>query len=298
MLFQIAYMDLQEPSIKNKNISLLENFLNYHLSEQFHGWAFDQLYIELFNNAPPLQKMACKNYGKHAARIELAGVFKSNRAMELQDLHQGFQLIMQAAEMAGTIPLKGRKQYLGSKLLDDLHALKTSLPSTSEELEDLYAAKATMEAALVLREVDGYLNACKDHPRRLTKTLTGIRVYEDMTPGPGHLAPYTHLYNEIFNDELKQANIKTPHYKEIYFAIGTSLEDAKQKVPLVKHGFYRYTYCSIEMERYHRSDATEKEGMVFESLCEGLRLMAATDHLDEEKIENVISRVRGRALRV
>ena len=95
------------------------------------------------------------------------------------------------------------------------------------------------------------------------------------------------MFSEVFSTILRNENIMTPGYSEIYFSIGETMAEAKTEIAV--DNWHKYTYAAIKISRLPSSNESEKEQIIFESMCEALRLIADFDHLDKEKIEHVIS---------
>jgi hypothetical protein len=226
--------------------------------------------------------------------IEIAGNFVDNRSVNLRDFLSGFSLIENVVKMADGIPSE-LKDYRVDKLLEDLHSLRQLIPETEEGLADLYKKRAAMEFDLPVRRVDGFFAACKEYPREKNKELKNARVFcsfeSDLSP---HLSMYAHIFGAV----LKNEAIQTPGYTEIHFSIEQTMDDAKRNHPLDTRTGYKYTYSTIDKDKYAAADTEEKERLVFESFASGLGLIADIDHLDKEKTELVVSRVKEDGTRI
>ena len=122
------------------------------------------------------------------------------------------------------------------------------------------------------------------NPQPLKKIIKGVRVYDHFERDT--LSPYEYIYSHLFGNLLRRAEVKSPNYNEIYFSIAETMEQAKQSFAL--ETWYKYTYSTLNLSQYIRSDENGKARMVFDSMCEGLRFIADFDHLDKEKIEDMI----------
>src|SRR4051812_41884677 len=111
MRFELSYMGPAEPSVKNKNVGLLQTLLNYHLLESFHGWTFDCLHIKFNNQTLSAPREKAKRYLDLDAALELDGHFLHNRSYSLLDMIEGFRLVKRAVQLADTIPVKSFKSY-------------------------------------------------------------------------------------------------------------------------------------------------------------------------------------------
>jgi hypothetical protein len=288
MNFTFHYNDLDETSVKNKSVGFLELFLNYHLCVEFHGWTYDAIIVHFLNNPPPHQKYKIKKTMEYYASVELASNFHDNHSLNLRDFLQGFALVEKIVSMVDGILIEERKDYRVDKLLGDLQSLRKLIPSTDEELVALAKNRTAMEYELPIRRADGHFAACKANPQPKTKKITHTRIFD---PFERTLMPYSYMYAEIFGTLLRNEEIETPGYREIYFSIGNTIADAKRSPPLDTRTWSKYTYSSIEVTKFKSASDDEKNAMVVESIAAGLRLIADADHLDKEKIERVIHRV-------
>lgn len=138
-----------------------------------------------------------------------------------------------------------------------------------------------------IKRVNGLINAWKENPLPHNKNLKGVRIYDQFERTD--LWPFAYIYSELLSNLLRHADITTPGYQEIYFSIGNSIEEAKRDVAL--ETWHKYTYCSLDIAQYKSSDDEAKSEMLFDSLKEGLMLIADFDHLDKQKIQDVISHI-------
>jgi hypothetical protein len=284
MTFTIHYNDLDEPSVKNKSLVLLELLLNYHLSLKFHGWTYDDLIIHILNNPPAHQKYKSKVTMEHYASVEIAGDFYNNYSLNMRDFLAGFALVEKVVKIADDIPVKGIKDFRAGKLLEDLKSLREMMPETEDGLSDLYKKRTGMESLLQIRRVDGYLLACKENPREKTKGLIGIRLFGKTSDS------HEYFLSEVVGNLLRREQVFTPGYSEIYITISDTVDEAKTTSPFAIHTWHKYTYAALDSNAYKTAGEEEKEKMMLRSIAEGLRLIADIDHLDRDKIERAINR--------
>ena len=284
MRFSVTYEieNAKTKSAKRKSIELLNSFLNFHLIEKFHGWSYECLFVKLIDNAPPKKKWKLKRTYDRWGNIELPISFKG--ATEVEEFKYAFVQIKNAVNLVATLSIQGNRDFKQEALISDLAKLEKKLPKSIEQYKALHKQQGKMDSQVQLRRVDGYINACKQHPLPHTKHLKGARIYDHFDTD--ELMPYRYIYAEIFSTLLRNANISTPGYKEIYFSIDETLE--KAKTDLAAFDWFKYTYCAIDIKKYRRASAKLKEKMLLDSLVSGLRLIAFFDHLDKTKIESVI----------
>lgn len=118
--------------------------------------------------------------------------------------------------------------------------------------------------------------------------IKGVRVYPHFENFALH--PYAYMYGEIFSTLLRNEKIPSPHYQEIYFSIDKTIEGAKKV--LFAEKWHKYTYSIINIDEYKKKNEKERDQIVFEALCFGLRSIAKEDNLDIQKIERVISTIK------
>jgi hypothetical protein len=287
MRFQFDYNDYHDESTKNKSLALLETFLNFHLLEQFHGWTYECMFIIFRNNAPENKRETVKRIQNLYAKAVVNGNFRENRNYNLGDFEHGLTLIRHAVELVDQL-VPEEKDFDAQKLIRGLENLEPLIPKTEEELLDLSKQAQTMESSLPVKIVNGQINASRQRPLPKTTRLVGIRTIGDVG---NSLMPYSYIYSEIFGTLLRNERILTPHYKEIYFSIYRTEEEAKMKSPFAYREWHKYTYAALDIDQYAASSEKVKERMVLQCLCDGLRSIAEIDQLDRDKIEKVISKV-------
>jgi hypothetical protein len=186
-----------------------------------------------------------------------------------------------------TLEIKGLADFRYKELLSDLTNMEQVLPKSHEAYDELLNKKSAMDSQFQLRRVNGRIKAYKDNPMPHSRRLVHVRIYEHFDNA--ELMPYRYMYAEIFGTLLRNANILTPGYQEIYFSIDETLDAAKRELAFEK--WHKYTYCAINVDQYRKATPEQKEQMLLDSLISGLRLIADFDHLDKQKIEAVIETV-------
>ena len=281
MRFLIEYKDTKTKDETNRNLKVLDTFLNYHLIELFHGWTFECILIRFINYPKPNKKLKCKTLYNTFAEIEIASNYDSNSELSLEQFLTAFDNVKIAASLAKEIKTKTEKDYDLPKLSQDLNSLKT--PTSIDELIELESS--LNNDVIRVKRVNGLINAWKKNPLPHNRRLKGVRIYDQFERTD--LWPFAYIYSELLSNLLRHADITTPGYQEIYFSIGNSIEEAKRDLAL--ETWHKYTYCSLDILQYKSSDNETKSEMLFDSLKEGLMLIVDFDHLDKKKIEDVIS---------
>lgn len=298
MEFKIEYSDHKDPSTRNWSVTLLTTLLNNYLIDKHHGFTYSCINITMHNDPvnPKIKAKLRKGLDDYHAEVEVYGSFKDNRAYSVIDLVEGVRLVKWAAKLVDDITLKIDKDYQLEKLLNDISHFESTMPKSNQELIDLSGKKKEMDSNIPIKKVDGYIKAWKENPRELKRWLIGIRTYDHFEKDA--LMPYRYMFDDIFSTVLRGKGILTPRYQEIYFSIDKTLDDAKRKNPLWLDYWHRYTYCTLDLDKYQKSTESVKEKMVFESLCDGLRLIADFDHLDSNKIEEAIAEIKAEGVKI
>jgi hypothetical protein len=285
MRFLIEYKDFKSKEEEHQSLRILGTFLNEHFIADFHGHTFDCILIRFINNAPPKKKFKLKSLYKTIAEVEIAGEFIENRKLYFEDFQQALEKVDEAINMVPQIEVKEELDFDKEKLLKRYEEMIEHAPQTDKEFRQYAKKEKEVNHSNRARWADYLMHLDKRNLRPLEKQLVGVRLYDDYLEDDA-VSPYDYVYCQLFSNLLRQANVKLPGYEEIYFSIGETIEDAKQSIMLDE--FFKYTYSTINIAEYERAGDNEKAKMVFESMCEGLRLIADFDHLEKDKIEEVI----------
>lgn len=292
MRFLIEYKDFKNKETKNLSLSLLDTFLNEHLIGTFHGQTFECILIRFINNAPPTRKLKLKSLYKTVAEVELNGNFKGSSGLDIEDFQQGLFKVEEAIKKVTLIELKEPMDYQEEKLLDDYNNALKFVPKTHEELINYAKNEQKIRFKNQANRVDCLMYSYSINPRPLTRNIIGIRIYDQFDKGT--LAPFDFIYSEIFSNLLRKAKVLLPNYDEIYISIAETMELAKQEIAL--DTWHKYTYSTLNLSKYLSTDDTGKSKMMFDSVCDGLRLITKFDHLEKEKIEEVINVIKNNGL--
>lgn len=284
MRFLIKYKDFSTKEEINKSLSILDTFLNEHIIGDFHGQTFESILIRFINNAPPKKKFKLKSLYTIIAEVEIEGNFTDNVTLNIADFQHGLSKVEEAINMVPQIEVKEKLDFNKDKLLNSLKKIINNAPQTDEELKNYAKKEKEIKYLNIVKRVDSLIYSYKINPRPLLKRIIGVRLYNHFERNT--LAPYDYIYSQLFSNLLSRAEVKSPEYKEIYFSIGETIEQAKQSFAVNK--FFKYTYSTLNLSEYNQADDKGKANMVFHSMCEGLRLIADFDHLEMEKIEGVI----------
>lgn len=172
-------------------------------------------------------------------------------------------------------------------LMNSLKIAEKNLFKSKEELEGYGENIEAIKRNNTLRLVNYNIKRDKDSRTELNKPLHGIRVYSDLKFEGINLEPYLFIYENIFSNLLRRERIMLPGYNEIYLYIHRTLDEEKVKAshPAV---WSKNTYGEIDVEKYQSSTEKDKAKMVFDSVCQGLRIISDFNHLDKDAIEKVI----------
>jgi hypothetical protein len=252
MRFSIEYFDAKTKETNRESISLLNSFLNFHLIETFHGWSYECLFIKLINNAPPRKKWKVSRSYEQWGNVEMA--FDPNNKTGVEEFNYGFAEVKHAVDLASTSEIKGLADFRYKELLSDLTNLEQMLPKSHEAYDELLNQKSAMDSQLQVRRVNGRIKAYKDYPMPHSRRLVHMRIYDHFDNA--ELMPYRYIYAEIFGTLLRNANILTPGYQEIYFSVNETLEAAKRELAFEK--WHKYTYCTINIDQYRKATPGQK----------------------------------------
>ncbi|MCT8138501.1 hypothetical protein H1D32_12575 [Anaerobacillus sp. CMMVII] len=280
----MEYKDFKTKVERNKSLSLLETFLNEHLIGDFHGLTFECLLIRFINNPPKKKKFKLNSLYKTIAQIEIEGNFTDNVRLNVSDFQHGFLKVYEAINMVPLIEINEKLDFQKDKLLADFKNIVQFAPQTDGELKDYACKEEEIRYLNTVKRVDCLINSYKNNPRSLNKKVIGVRLYDHFERDT--LSPYSYIYSQLFSNLLRRAEVKSPDYEEIYFSIAETLEQAKQSFAF--ETWNKYTYSTLNLSQYKKSDEEGKSKMVFNTMCTGLRLIADFDHLEKEKIEGVI----------
>ncbi|MED1409832.1 MULTISPECIES: hypothetical protein [Bacillus] len=288
MRFLIEYKDFKSKEVKNKTLNVLDTFLNEHLIDKYHGQTFDTILVRFINNSPATRKLKNKSLYKIIAEIELTGDFKNSNKLNFEEFQIALLKIEEAIKKVRHVKLKESLDYKEGELLNDYYKTIEKAPKNLEELKGYAREEEKIKFDNDAKRSDCLMYRYKINPTELNRNIVGIRIYDQFENGM--LAPFDYIYSELFSNLLRRAEVKLPNYSEIYVNIGETIEDAKQEISL--ETWHKYTYAALNISKYVCSDKYEKSKMLFESVCDGLRLIAEFDHLEKEKIEKVINYIK------
>ncbi|WP_053362761.1 hypothetical protein [Bacillus sp. FJAT-27251] len=288
MRFLIEYKDFKSKETDNRTLHLLDTFLNEHLIGRFHGQTFECILIRFIQNAPRTKKLKLKSLYQTIAEVEVHGSFKNPGKLDLEDFQYGFMKVEEAIKKVRFIERKERMDFHEEELLADYGNASAFVPKTKEDFKDYAKAEQEIRVKNQAKRADCLMYSCSIHPRPLTRKIAGIRIYDCYEKGT--LSPYDYIYSELFGNLLRKANVLLPDYDEIYIHIGETMDMAKQEIAL--ETWHKYTYSTLDVTAYLAGDERIRSEMLFDSVCDGLRLIAEFDHLEKEKIEKVIQMIK------
>ena len=85
------------------------------------------------------------------------------------------------------------------------------------------------------------------------------------------------------------AGLRSPRYEEIFVRFAKNIKEARQKIGCP--AWQKYTYAVIDMDKYRKADAENKQKMMINAYKESLLPIAEFNHLDKEKILSIIRTV-------
>jgi len=291
MRFLFEYKNLSTKETINPTVDVLETFLNEHLIRSFHGNAFECIYLHFITNLPSTKKgLRLRLLYGSMAEMEMVHSFINEKKLNLSDFHSLLDKVQESILKASEIPYKEGMFYDRDTLLADYKRCKTNAPSTQEELEFYAANLKETNKRNYAKRIDCILEQDKQNPRPLTKRLEEFVVHDPFDI----FYPLSFRYSEVLSSFLRSAGIYLPGYRQIHLHLGVNMIEAKQELALEE--WYKYTYFVIDIPRYQQSSDKQKEEMLLQSISDGLRYIADFDHLDKEKIEDVLLQVQKEGL--
>mgnify|MGYP000688424720 CR=1 FL=1 len=281
MAFSIDYKDFKSKDETNRNLTVLADYLNSHLIGKHYGWTFTNVVVQFVNFPKPSKKLKAKTLYKIFASVEVASAFEFNDQLSVEQFKEGYELVKEAVLLADGIQVED-KDYDFKAMYEDLLALP--IPSTVDELDVLESESKQIRRANTAKRVDGLIGAWKQYVRPCDRQVVGVRIYDRLDREA--LWPFGYVYSELLSNLVLKFGITSPGYQEIYFQIAETLEEAKQEIAM--ESWHKYTYCQLDIEKFKTSSDDVKQKMLFESLKEGLLLIADFDHLDMSKIQQAL----------
>ncbi|ERK30922.1 hypothetical protein [Clostridium intestinale] len=286
MRFLLEFKDYKTKEVENGTINLLDTYLNEHTIDSSCGDTFDMIVIRFLNNASSKRVERESKLYNFFALIEVNSSFQKQGKIDILEFQDAFRKVRNSIERVEKIKIDNMDFNL-EKLTELLRVAEHNLPKSKKELEEYKEKQVQIKLNNKLRLVNFNIKKDEEIKRELDKPLTGIRVYSELRFEGVDLEPYVFMYENIFSNLLRKEKIMLPGYSEIYLYIHKTLDDAKINASHPA-AWSKNTYGEIDLEKYKSSTEEDKAKMVFDSVCQGLRLICDFNHLDKAAIERVI----------
>lgn len=283
MRFLIEYKDFKNKEESHRSLDLLQTFLNEHTIGSYHGETFECILIRFINN-PPLEKKYKKRVlYSDIAELEIAATFNDNKNLNIEDFKTAINKVEEAIKLVKTIGIKSQLDFYESELLNSFYSCLKLAPATYEDLKKYAKNKNEVDRHNMEKAINSSIKQCMENPRPLTKKLKSISIsssLEEVDPD------YSFIYTEIFSNLLRKAEVMLPGYDHIFINLADTMLLAKQESAPQDRG--KYTYATLDMEQYQKSNKDKKSQMMLTNISAALRYISEFEHLEKKKIEDVI----------
>lgn len=126
--------------------------------------------------------------------------------------------------------------------------------------------------------------------RPKNKLIRDLRVYYDAYPNKAFY-PYDYQYCEIFLNVLHNKQFMCPSYHHLYLYVAPTIKEGLLHSYTPIDYWHVYGIAMIDYERYLKETEDGKDKMVFKFMCDGLRDIAAIDHLDTDILNQAIGEI-------
>lgn len=288
MRFKLEYMDYKTKNKENINLKLLDTFLNEYTIDTYCGETFKTIIIKFLNHAPSRRIEKEKKLYNDFAVVEIKSNFKSEEEINVLEFQESFNQVINSVSNVEKINIEN-KDFNLQTLKSSLKVAEKNIPDSVKKLEEYCQNQEKIDRRNQLRLVNYNIKLNKEDKRELTKHICGIRVYSNLRYEGIDLQPYMFIYENIFTNLLHKEKVMLPGYNEIYVYIHKTLDEAK--LSAVSADWSKSTYGQIDVHKYLSSTENEKSKMIFDSICQGLRMISDFDHLNSDSIERAISTV-------
>lgn len=272
-----------DKKIRSKSLLALERFVNFYLIGIDHGLTFEAVFITFIEKPKKDQTFKRRFLYKKYADISVPGTFADYESLNLEDFRTGFKAVKNSIKFVKEILVEGI-DFNEGKLEEDINSLESLIPKTEDELKYWYYNKDELDRQIHLKRMECRDQQRKENLKPLLKPVKGIRIYdkkEDL-----NLRPYLNFVSCLLANQIKAKNLLSPGYKEIYFSISDSLNDARTEFPL--EDWHEYAYATLDYNKFWQSEEKDRIELLYNSLVIALRDLAALDNLDNQSMELII----------
>ncbi|WP_155928738.1 hypothetical protein [Bacillus sp. UNC41MFS5] len=285
------FHDYKDKSESNRTLEVLELFLNNHTIMENYSSVYNSISFKFLNNAPiKREAKILMPYGIHP-EVEILSHFEDNRKLSVETFHLALGLLQEAIPRIPHAPAKKEFDFDVEGLLRDISTAAKDAPHSKEELKHLEYNKHQITIRNRMNHKLRIIQNFRENPRPLDTRLIGVRIFNNFRFHDDDVYFYQNMYETIFSDVLRRYDIRLPSYREIYFDLVNSLEEATE-ISTSKEEWFQYTHAILDYPRFKQSSQATKEQLLLDSLIEGLRYITDFDHLEKDKIESAIKYIQ------
>lgn len=293
MRFIIEFKDFKTKETQDRSLEVLQTFLNEHLIGKNHGTRFECIIIRFIANPSASSKLQLKTLYNTYAIVEVGLTIEPSRKVQLPNFTVGLMQVESAIRKAAFIKTSDNKmKYEEKELVKDYRNALEFAPKTLEELKRYANNQKEIEFKNGVKRTDCFIRTRSMNPLALNKRLNDIVVSEYFNEPS--VSSYAYRFTEVLSNLLYRAKIMLPGYDRIVFKIAQTVDEAKQDLAL--EDSYSLTFSALDISKFLAGTDAEKYQMMFESIKEGMRLIVDFDHLEKDKIEEVMNEVAQKGL--
>lgn len=229
-------------------------------------------------------------YGFHP-EVEILSYLDGNDTLSVKTYDHAVNLLAEAIHLIPLAPAKEIFDFDIEGLLRDIKMVTKEIPQTIETLKYLEDNSEQFIKQNRLNFKQRIIDNFRENPRPLDTRCIGVRILNGFRFHYDEVYYYQNMYATIFSNVLLRFDIRLPGYKEIYFNLVNTLEEATD-ISTDKDNWYQYTHAIFDYARFTQSTKEEKEQLFLDCLVEGLRFITDFDHLEKDKIEEVIQYIQ------
>lgn len=288
----IYFHDYKDKSESNRTLEVLKLFLNKIIIMNNYSSLYNSISFKFLNN-PPKKREAkvLMPYGIHPA-MEILSRFEDNRKLCVDTFHIALGLLQEAIPRIPNAPTKKEFDFDVEGLLRDISMAAKDAPHSKEALKHLEDNKQQLTIQNLINHKLRIIENFRENPRPLDTKIVGVRIINNFRFNDDEdVYFYQNMYETIFSNVLHRYEICLPSYREIYFDLVTTIEEATD-ISTSKEDWFQYTHAILDYTRFKQSSLEMKEQLLLDSLIEGLRYITDFDHLEKDKIESAIKYIQ------
>lgn len=293
MRFIIEFKDFKTKETEDRSLDVLQTFLNEHLIGQNHGNRFECIIIRFIANPSASRKLQLKTLYHTYAVVEVGLAIEASRKVQLVNFMHGLMQVESAIRKAAFIETSDdNMEYQEEELVKEYRKALAFAPKSIEDLKRYAKNQKEIEFNNQVKRTDCAIRTRLMNPSPLNKRLKDI-VVSQYFDEPS-VTSYAYRFTEVLSNLLFHAEVMLPGYDRIVIKVDQTIKEAKQEMAL--EDWYSLTFTALDINKFLVGTDAEKFYMLFESIQEGIRLIANFDHLEKEKIEEVMYEVAQKSL--